>query len=365
MLRANKGGIKPSIQGRTDMHQGERDGQAMLIAATVALTMICVPARADDGKPDFRGKQLSLIIGYEPGGSYDFYGKLVASRLGKFLPGSPVVVAKNMPSAGGFKAASWLYNQAPHDGTAFGMIGQNAAIAQAFHDPHVDYDARAYGWLGRLASSVDVTVAWHTSSIKTIEDVKTRELLVGATGMQAASGLNPLVLNRMVDTRFKIVPGYPGMKGVMLALERGEIDGGYATVGSLTNEKADWITDKKARVLVQYAGARNPAFPDAPTMVELGRTPEDRQVLALLASGAEIGRSFVAPPKLPPAILAALRASFAAMMADPTFAKELTSRKMEFESMSGEALQKLIAATLDTPPDIATRAAAVSAPPKN
>lgn len=321
-------------------------------------------ARADDAADNyFRGKTITLVIGFEPGGSYDIYAKLVANRLGAYIPGRPPILPKAMPSAGGFKAAGWLYNQAPKDGTAIGTIGQNAAIAQAFGDPHADYDARRFVWIARLASSVGVEVAWHTSKVKTIKGAMNTELLVGATAARAASGVKPLVLNRLIGTKFRIVPGYAGVNGILDALARGEIEGGYASVLALTVGKPEWLAEHKVSVLVQYAERRQPAFPNTPTMVELARSAGDRQIMALLASGTAIGRSFVAPPGVPDAGVMALRKGFAAMMGDPKFAAEMKGRDLAFNPLPGDALQKNVARLLDVSPTLAARAAALATPP--
>lgn len=339
-------------------------GARALAPALGFLLLALAPAHADEAVGDyFRGKAITLVIGFEPGGSYDIYAKLVANRLGAYIPGRPPIRIKAMPSAGGFKAAGWLYNQAPRDGTAIGTIGRNAAIAQAFGDPHAEYDARRFVWIARIASTVGVEVAWHTSKVKTIKGAMNTELMVGATAMRAASGVNPLVLNRLTGTKFLIVSGYAGVNGILDAMARGELEGGYASALALTAGKPEWLAERKVSMLVQYAETRHPAFPNVPTMVELARNPADKQILALLASGTEIGRSFVAPPGVPPEGVAALRNAFAAMMADPKFGAEIAARKLAFNPLSGEALQKTITRVLDVSPAVAKRAAEVATPP--
>jgi tripartite-type tricarboxylate transporter receptor subunit TctC len=219
---------------------------------------------------------------------------------------------------------------------------------------------RQFNWLGRFTPVVEVTVVWHTSSVKTIEDATKRETTLGATSAGSTSDSMPGLMNRLAGTKFKIIKGYPGTTGSILAMERGETEGAHATIENLLFGKADWLREKTISVLVQYAQERHPAFPNVPAMVEFGKTTEDKQVLALFGSTAEIGRSLMTPPGIPAERLAILRNAFAAMVADPAFKTEIEKRNMEFGPMSGEELQKRIADTLNVPPPVVTRAIALS-----
>ena len=154
--------------------------------------------------------------------------------------------------------------------------------------------------------------------------------------------------------------GYNGLNAAALAMERGEVEGCHDSVDALLFVRPDWLRDRKVSVLVQYAQERHPTLPDVPTMVELGKTDDDRQLLKLFGSAAEIGRALTAPPGLPPERLAALREAFVAMVADPAFRAEIAKRKMEYGPMSGEALHRLVTRSLDLPPAIAARAIALS-----
>jgi tripartite-type tricarboxylate transporter receptor subunit TctC len=338
--------------------------QSLLIARTLlaALAMVLIGAAAhcETAEEFFRNKQISLIIGYNPGGTYDLYSRLAATLLPRYIPGNPTIVPKNMPGVGSVKAANYLFGQAPKDGLTIGMIGQQLALTQALRDPTVEYDMRQFNWLGRFTPVVEVTVVWHTSPVKTIEDASKREATLAATSAGSTSDSMPGLMNRLAGTRFKIIKGYPGTSGSILAMERGETEGAHATVENLLFGKADWLREKTISVLVQYAQERHPAFPNVPAMVEFGRTTEDKQVLALFGSTAEIGRSLMTPPGIPADRLAILRNAFAAMVADPAFKAEIEKRNMEFGPMSGEELQKRIADTLDVPPTVVSRAIALS-----
>lgn len=328
-------------------------GRFVCALAVLCLTATLSPARADDF---YKGKTVSFIIGYNPGGTYDTYSRLIAAHLPRYLPGRPTIVPRNMPGVGGLKAASFLFHQAPRDGTAIGMTSQAVALEQVLKNPAIDFDAAKFNWIGRMTSVVEVTVVWHTSPVKTILDAMKQEVLLGATSARSTSSSLPHVLNNIAGTRFKTVLGYKGATGTMLAMERGEVAGGHTTAQILMISRRPWVEEKKISVLVQYSQVRHPTLPDVPTMVELGKTPEDKQILSLYGSTAEVGRSVIAPPGLPPERVAELRDAFEAMLKDQKLKAEMEKRRMEFNPVSGRALQQLITETLKISPEVAARA---------
>ena len=295
---------------------------------------------------------MSLIVGYNPGGSYDVYSRLAAQLLPKYLPGNPTIAVKHMPGVGSVKAANYLFQQAPKDGLTIGMVGQQLALTQALRDPAVAYDMRKFGWLGRFTPIIEVSLTWHTSPTKTINDAMKRETVMAATSAGATTEIMPSMMNKLAGTRFKMVKGYPGTTGTVLAMERGETEGAHATLENLLFGKPQWLREKTVNVLVQYAQRRHPLFADVPAMVEFGKTDEDKQVLNLFGSTAEVGRALMTPPDVPAERLAVLRRAVAAMLADPAFKAEMDKRNLEFGPMSGDELQKLIGQTLDVSPDV-------------
>lgn len=333
----------------------------MLVVGSVLLTAAAhaPTSQAQTAESFYSNKQITLVVGYNPGGTYDLYSRVAASWLPRYIAGNPRIVVKNMPGAGGAKAANFLYQQGSKDGLTIGMISQAAALQQVIQDPAVEYDVRKFAWLGRMTPIVEVTAIWHTTPVKTLQDATKRETVLGATAAGATSSIMPNVMNQIVGTKFKITKGYPGTTGAMLAMERGEVEGSHATAENLVIGKPDWLRDKKVNVVVQYAQERHAAFPDAPAMVEFGKTDEDKQVLALFGSTAEIGRSLVAPPGVQADRLDVLRKAFASMINDPAFKEELEKRHMEFGPMSGEELQKRVAQTVEVSQEVAKRAIAL------
>ena len=232
---------------------------AVVAVAAVAFTS---HARSESAEDFFKGKQMSLIVGYNPGGSYDVYSRLAAQLLPKYLPGNPTIAVKNMPGVASVKAANYLFQQAPKDGLTIGMVGQQLALTQALRDPAVAYEMRKFGWLGRFTPIIEVSLTWHTSPTKTINDAMQRETVMAATSAGATTEIMPSMMNKLAGTRFKIVKGYPGTTGTILAMERGETEGAHATLENLLFGKPQWLQEKTVNVLVQYAQRRHPQFAD-------------------------------------------------------------------------------------------------------
>ena len=306
----------------------------------------------------YKKTSITLVVGYNPGGTYDLYARLAANNLPRFLPGSPAIVVKNMPGVGSVKATNFLYSQAPRDGSTIGSVGQFVALQQVLKHKAVRYDARKFEWIGRMTNAVEVTIAWHTSPVKTIQDAMRQELVIGATSAGSSADTSHKLMNAIVGTKFKVVLGYKGTTGAMVAMEQGEVQGSLAVVQSLLVTKQPWLNEKKVSVLVQYSQKRHPAFPNVPAMIELARNAEDKQILSLYGGTAEIGRALMAPPGIPADRLAALQKAFDAMMKDKAFLAEAKQRAMEIDPMSGPELKKLVNDGFDITPKAAARAAA-------
>lgn len=306
------------------------------------------------------GKNITMIISYGTGGGYDIYGRLVARHLGDHLPGSPKVIVKNMPGAGGLKGANYLYTVSPKDGTEIGVINQNVALGQLVGAQGVQYDARQFTWIGRATSNVEIFYAWHTAPIKAIAEAKTRQIIAGGTGPASSSEVMPRIMNQLLGTKFKTVAGYVDGGAVSLALERGEVEAYVSPWAVLKSSKAAWLRDKKITILVQFTLERHPDLPDVPTSLDLAENAEDRQIFALFASGSAIGRSVMAPPSLPPEATAAYRTGFAAAMKDPALVADAKKAKLELDPASGEQLQKIVDSIFAISPQVVAKAKALN-----
>jgi len=323
---------------------------ATLAAAAVTLLPQVVAAQPAD--QFFKGKTINLYIGFGGGGTYDYYGRLVARFIGRHIPGEPTVIAQSMPGSGGLRAANYLFSAAPKDGTAVGVITQTAAIEDALRSPGVQYKAAEFNWIGRMTAILEVHFTWKTSKAKTIEDARQHEIPVAGTGSGSPSEGYPKLLNALAGTKFKIISGYPSSTAGMLAMERGEVDGGLTSWNTLKRTKEQWLQNHDINVLVQYGTERHPEMRDIPTILETARTPEGRAAMAFYIGGAELGRSLAAPPGLPADRIKLLRAAFDAMLKDRDFLAEIEKSGQEFYPASGEEVQRLIAVTANAPRNV-------------
>lgn len=321
----------------------------ILVTAAVGAIVTAPGARAAD-------KQVRLIVGYNPGGGYDFYARLIASHLGDHLPGKPVVIVQNMPGVGSIKAANYIYQQAPRDGSVIGMVGDSIAIDQRLGKSAIQYDAARLNWIGRMADNVEVSVVWQTSPVQTIQQAMKQRVVCAGTSPDGTTFQLPAILNQTAGTKIEVVTGYDGTNGSLLAMERGETQCSHATWVTLAAQHADWVRDQKINVLVQYAPERIEGMRDVPTSVELARPGRDRAVAALFASAAAVGRAVMAPPEVPASEVELLRAAFMATMKDPKFLAAVHKANGDLAPLDGAELQKVIGDAMALPEDVAVAA---------
>jgi tripartite-type tricarboxylate transporter receptor subunit TctC len=326
------------------------------ILALVGISVAAVAARADPVADFYHGRTLNLIIGTSSGNDYDFRGRLLARHLGRHIPGEPTIVPQNMPGVGGVKAANYLATIAPHDGTTLHMIMSNMMSSEAIGAQGVQFDTRKFFWVGNTTSTPNVTVSWYKSGVTSIDQVKTRELIVGAPG-GTAGVIYATAMNGLIGTKFKIVTGYPGGNEVNLALERGEIDGRASNSwAAWKSTHPDWVKEKKIIPLVQIGLKRVPDLADVPLLFELASNDMDRQVLTFLSADTGISRALVTAPDTPPERVAALRRAFDATVRDPEFLADADKSQMDIVPMTGEDAQKIADAIVNTPPAVVARA---------
>jgi tripartite-type tricarboxylate transporter receptor subunit TctC len=302
----------------------------------------------------YKGKTIFIYIGFAPGGSYDYFGRLLARHLGRHLPGNPNIVAASMPGAGSFTAANFLYSRAPRDGTALGIVSQTMAIEQALGTSGVQYKASRFNWIGRAASVNEVSFTFATSKTKTIQDAMTGETAMASTGAGSPSESYLKLLNAVVGTKFKLVGPYPASNDAMLAMERGEVDGALTSYNTLQVSRADWLRTGKLNILVQY-GEHSPELPNVPLAVELAKNDEDRALMSFYVSSEQMGRSFLAPPDLPPERVAMLRKAYDETMQDEELLSEIKKSRVEFTPMSGDKVQRLVAETTNVSSAVVAR----------
>ncbi|MGE0853884.1 MAG: Bug family tripartite tricarboxylate transporter substrate binding protein [Hyphomicrobiaceae bacterium] len=334
---------------------------ALTAAVGAALAAAAAPTQAQSPAEFFKGKTVTINIGYGPGGGYDTYARVIASHIGRHIPGNPSVNSRNVPGAGSIKLANQLFAVSPKDGTATGMIGDVLALKQALGQKGIQFKADQFNWIGRISDSNPLLIVWHTSPVETFEDAKKTSIPIGVPGAGSATTLNITAINNILGTKFRLISGYGGSAEIKLALERGEVQGtGSVLWELLKTQHKDWLEQKKIRILYQVAIQKQPDLPDVPSIIELGRTDEDKRLLRLFSSYTVVGRSLLVPPGVPKDRVVALRDAFAAMMKDPALKKELADRNLESAYMSGADLQTFMEEIASLPAPLLERARAVS-----
>jgi tripartite-type tricarboxylate transporter receptor subunit TctC len=331
---------------------------ASAFSALIAITAVS-SGHAQSVADFYRGKTVDLVIGYSVGGAYDVYARLLARHIGKHIPGSPNVVPRNMEGAGSIRASNWMYAVAPKDGTVFGTVSRGVGTDTLLQTPGARFEADKFTWVGSANNEVAVCVAWHTSGIANYDDLTKKELIVGANGMGDATGQFPKAFNSVLNTKFKIVVGYPGGNDITLAIERGEVQGrcDWSWGGSVKPSRPTWIADKKINVLMQVALAKHPDLPDVPLAIDLAKNDEQRQVIRLLSARQVMGRPFIAPPGVPADRAAALQKAFMDAMSSKELQDEAQKMRLEINPVSGSDLATLVKDLYGTPADVVRKAA--------
>jgi tripartite-type tricarboxylate transporter receptor subunit TctC len=295
---------------------------------------------------DSRDKTVSVYIGSGTGGGYDSYGRLVGASIGKFLPGNPTVVIKNLPGGGGLKAVNFIATIAPKDGTAIGITNRNLIVAPMLNMVEknaVQYDSDKLVWLGNMNTDASFVMVRADSGIKTFDDLRGKEFIVGSSGAADNNGIFPYICNNLLGTNFKVVSGYAQSNHLMLALERGEINGIVGVSwASLNVQRPDWVRNNFVRLVALIGTKRMAQLPDVPLLQELAKSEPDRKALDLIAAFNTLGRPFFAPPDTPAKNVADLRNAFKTMANDPEFLAGAKRQNLEVSFIDGETVQQMV-----------------------
>lgn len=325
---------------------------ALIIGGTMA-----DPANAQSIEEFYKGNTIKLIIGYSAGGGYDVYARAVGRLIHKHIPGNPTIVPQNMTGAGSRRAANYLYNLAPKDGSVIGTVGQAMPLDQAMGQKGVQYDAAKFNWIGNTIVDNNITSVWAATGIKTMEDAKKMGgVICGATGATSPSVTSPQIINNLVGTKFRIIRGYPGGSIINLAMTRGEINcRGSNSWSSTKATLGHHLQKRELNFILQWGTKKDPAISeymgrDVPLITEFAKTKADRMALDMILAGVAIGRPIIAPPGVPADRVAALRKAFDATMTDPDFLELAKKQKMDLNPMSGDEVQKLAIGVVTAPP---------------
>lgn len=321
--------------------------------------------RAQDAQ-FYKGKTVSVAIGYPAGGGYDATARLLIRHMPRHIPDEPSMIPQNMPGAGSQRAANYLFNIAPKDGTAFGIVGGYIPFQPLWNSEGAQYEATKFNWLGSLDRWNGLALVWHTAPAVTFEQAKQKEVLIGATGSTDIGAIYPKVVNALFGTKFKVVSGYQGTPDLNLAIERGEVHGRFGLCWQcLLSEKPNWVAENKVAVPLMIGVRRTPEMDTvpqlkgAPLIMELARNDEERQILNIVFGSQELSRPFFAPPGVPADRIAILRAAFEAAAKDPALLAEAQKLKQPINVLHWQELEKLIADVYATPKPVVARAAAI------
>jgi tripartite-type tricarboxylate transporter receptor subunit TctC len=337
------------------MRQGRFAYPAFAFGA-VALIGLTGLAGAEGVADFYRGRNVILVIGFSAGGGYDLYARLLARHLGRYIPGQPNVVAQNREGAGSERATLYLYNAAPKDGSVIGTFSRSMAVAPLL--ANAPFDATKFSWLGSISSDVSVCMMWHTSAIKTFDDMLVKPFTVGGLGKDADPDIFAMVLRNMFGAKLKLVSGYPGTNDGTLAMERGEVNGMCGISWSTAKARhADWMKAGKVNLPVQFGLRKEADIPDVPAVIDLAKSEEQARMIRVILAGQAIARPYAAPPGIPDDRRRALIAAFDATMMDPEFRSDAGKLQADVSPVSAGEIERLLADVYATPKDIIAKAA--------
>jgi tripartite-type tricarboxylate transporter receptor subunit TctC len=319
------------------------------IAALGLASGISLPALAESAQDFYRNKQIRLIVGHPVGNDHDVGGRLLAKYLSKHIPGRPTVVVQNMTAAASVAAANYVYVQAPRDGTVFGTFSRNFPSQAMMGQPNIEADPRRFQWLGATSFPGRVCTAWSVAPVKTAADLFSTELIIGGSGAASTLSIVPTVLNHVLGTKFKIIEGYKAAQDVLLAVERGELQGVCSSYSQFRSFER-LFREGKLRILFRVEEAPIADIPDVPTIFDHAKTPEQRQLMRFVFSSVEFGRPYVFPPDVPRERVELMRTAIAAAARDAELLAEAQKMKLDMAYRPPEHLERLVAQLYETSP---------------
>ena len=322
------------------------------LAALAAVAGALAPAVAQgDAVADFyRGRTVNILLGTGPGATYDLYARVLATHMGRHIPGQPAMTVQYMPGAGGLKATNYLYNAAPKDGATIATLFGSLPQLQMLRPEAAKYDALKFSWLGAFSDNVSVVIVNSNAPALSFADATKKEVVIGSIGKGNETYGFPALLNSALGTKFRIISGYPSGAEIYKAMESGEVHG-YAPVWlSIVTGKAAWLKEKKIAVLVQGGLTKSPDLPDVPLALDLAKTDEEKALLRFSAAATPIGRAALGPPDLPADRRAALEKAFADTVRDPAYIADANSKKLTVTPMSKDQIVAAVRQIVQTTP---------------
>ncbi len=328
--------------------------------ALAAATFIATPSVAEGVSDFYKGKTIAIVMGTGPGGSYDLYGRTIAAHLGKHIPGNPTIIVEHMPGAGGANAGNFIFGQAPQDGSKILLSHALPLVEKLRGGQGIRFKSDKFQWLGAYDAIVQVMTVWHTSPVKSLDDLKTKDnVVIGSFNNTHITYQWPMLLKDILGAKYKVITGYRSGNDLNLAMERGEVGGWTAAWENLAGTKADWLRDKKVTLLVQFAVERIPQLPNVPTLLEL-TPPNKKDIVEFITSGTPIARALAVGPGVPADRVAALRKAFDDLMRDKEFLAEAKKRKLDINPRDAAQTQALVNKIISASPELVARVKAAT-----
>jgi tripartite-type tricarboxylate transporter receptor subunit TctC len=313
-------------------------------------------ARAETAADFYKGKTVRIIVGVGVGSGYDINARALARHLGAHIPGNPAVIVQNQPGAGSVTMTNALFNNGPFDGTAIGASFNGLPTTPLLApSPSIHFEAVKLNWVGSTNRESQVMYVWHTAPQQTLDDLYTKEMVVGAQAPGSTQYDYPTLARALFNMKFKVITGYESTPKIHLAMERGEVHGTWANWSTLKAIASDWIKEKKVRILAQWDLKRHPEMPDIPMFYDVAKTPADKQALELELARLEFGRPFYMPPNVPKERVEAMRRAFDATMKDPAFLEDAKKLKIEVDPLTGEQVGELVGKLYGAPAEVVNR----------
>ncbi|MEW6451868.1 MAG: tripartite tricarboxylate transporter substrate-binding protein [Pseudomonadota bacterium] len=327
----------------------------LLLALSAALLCVTSASAQEDVAAFYKGKTIRLVVGIGVGSGYDINARALARHMTKHIPGNPQIIVQNQPGAGSLTMTNQLYNIGPFDGTAMGATFNGLPTTPLLQPSGVRFDVHKINWIGSTNRETQAMYVWHTAPQQTLEDLRTKEMIVGAQAAGSTQYDYPMLGNAVLGLKFKVITGYEATPKINLAMERGEVHGTWANWSTLKAISQQWLDDKKIRILAQWALRKHPEMSNVPLIYDVAKTDEQKQALDLALARLEFGRPFFLPPGVPQARVDAIRKAFDATMKDPEFIAEADKLKIDIDPLSGVEVAELLVKIYKTPADTVER----------
>jgi len=328
-----------------------RMGSILAGAAALAMTA-AMPVQADEIADFYKGKQMTLVIGFSAGGMYGLNGRLMSQYIGKYIPGNPSVVVQHRTGAGGAKAANYIFNAAPKDGSVIAELSKDVAVAKVLQPKKLKYDPGKFNYLGRMNTYAATLMVWHGAGVKTVDDARKKEIIMANSGKASHSYIEAAVLSHYAGLKIKPVVGYRGAAGMFKAMESGEVHARIGAYVSLKANRPHWLEKNLVYNVIQTGLTKNSDLPNVPLMIDLMPNEESRKMAEVLSLGGPVGWGLQTPPGVPQARVAAMRKAFDMMVKDPGFLADAKKRKAPVNPATGAEVEGFIKKTLAVDPKL-------------